>query len=303
MIISASRRTDIPCYYSEWFMQRLKAGYVLARNPMNYSQVSYISLSKDVVDCIVFWTKDAENITDKLQEIDKLGFKYCFQYTITPYDSDIEHNLRDKKEIIKNFQLISSKIGKKCMIWRYDPIIVNDKYTIEYHIKAFDKLCGELSLYANKVIISFVDIYKKLDSIDIHEIDDATIKELSKEFGLIAKNNHIKIQTCSEHYDLSEYGIQKGGCIDINTIENVCGYGLKISSDKGQRKKCQCVESIDIGMYNTCLNDCIYCYANGNKETVRRNYMSHNPQAEFLIGESRATDKINIRKQKSNKRG
>lgn len=301
MIISASRRTDIPSYYSDWFIQRLKEGYVLTRNPMNFSQVSYISLAKDVVDCIVFWTKDAGNMIDKLQCIDELGYKYCFQYTITPYDSDMECNLRDKQEIIKNFQFLSSKLGKNCMVWRYDPIIINDKYTVQYHIKAFEKMCEELSFYANRVIISFVDLYGKNRSNGIREVDEDTIKVLSKEFGRIAQNKHILIQTCCEQYDLSEYGIQKGGCVDINMIEKVCGYKLKIAVDKGQRKNCQCIESIDIGAYNTCLNDCIYCYANGSKETVRQNYSSHNSKAEFLLGERRVMDKINMRKQKSNK--
>jgi len=131
VIISASRRTDIPCYYFEWFIKRIQAGYVLTRNPMNYSQVSRISLSNDVVDCIVFWTKNAMKILDKLKNIDELGYKYCFQYTITPYD--IEQNLPPKEQIIDNFQFLSSLLGKHRMLWRYDPIIVNENYTVDYH--------------------------------------------------------------------------------------------------------------------------------------------------------------------------
>lgn len=301
MIISASRRTDIPSYYSDWFIQRLKEGYVLTRNPMNYSQVSHISLSKEVVDCIVFWTKDASNITDKLHYIDELGYKYCFQYTITPYGSDMERNLRDKKEIIENFQFLSKKLGKDCMIWRYDPIIINDKYTVEYHIKSFEEMCAQLSSYTNKVIISFVDIYGKKTPCKVQEVDRENVEVLSREFGKIAQKNDILIQTCCEQYNLSEYGIRQGGCIDNNMIEKVCGYKLNIKMDKGQRKTCQCIESIDIGVYNTCLHDCIYCYANGNKETTRGNYFKHDSNAEFLVGERRASDKINVRKQKSNK--
>lgn len=300
MIISASRRTDIPGYYSDWFMQRLQAGYALTRNPMNYSQVSHISLSKEVVDCIVFWTKDAGNMMDKLQYIDEAGYKYCFQYTITPYASDIEQNLRDKKYIIQNFQWLSSKLGKHCMVWRYDPIIINDKYTVQYHIKAFEAMCRELALYADRVIISFVDLYKKCPGV-MQKADEDTVKLISKEFGSIAKENGILIQTCCEEYDLSAYGIQKGGCIAADLIEKVCGYKLKTKADKGQRKNCGCIESIDIGAYNTCLNGCIYCYANGSKETVEKNNLNHNPKAEFLLGERRQSDIIKERQQKSSK--
>ncbi|MFT3952195.1 MAG: DUF1848 domain-containing protein [Oscillospiraceae bacterium] len=301
MIISASRRTDIPCYYSEWFIKRLQAGYVLTRNPMNHSQVSRVSLLNDVVDCIVFWTKDAINIVNKLKYIDELGYKYCFQYTITPYGIDIEKNLRPKNQIIDNFKFLSSLLGRHRMVWRYDPIIVNEDYTVDYHKEYFEKMCECLSPYTERVIISFVDLYAKIRLKGIHEISLEIIEDLSETLGATARKHNIIIQSCCENYDLTKFSIHKGGCIDLSVIERVCGYKLNLKPDKGQRKNCNCIESIDIGAYNTCLNNCLYCYANFSEETVKSNYSSHQASAEFLLGERKPTDIVYDRKQKSSR--
>lgn len=303
MIISASRRTDIPCYYSEWFLRRLQAGYALVRNPMNYSQVSRISLSAEVVDCIVFWTKDATNILDKLKYIDSLGYKYCFQYTITPYGHDIEQNLQPKECVLQNFQTLSFKLGKHRMVWRYDPIIVNGKYSVEYHKENFEKMCEELSPYADRVIFSFIDLYTKIRSQGIHEISWDTMETMAESIGAVAQKYNIMIQSCCENYDFAKYGIQQGGCIDLSFIEQVCGYKLNLKPDKGQRKDCHCIESIDIGAYNTCLNGCRYCYANYNEKIANKNFLNHNPSAEFLLGERKVSDNIYNRQQKSNRIG
>lgn len=301
MIISASRRTDIPCFYSEWFLQRLQAGYVLTRNPMNYSQVSRVSLSKDVVDCIVFWTKDATNMLDKLKYIDEMGYRYCFQYTITPYGPDIEQNLQPKDKIIDNFRYLSSLIGRHRMLWRYDPIIVNENYTIDYHKESFEKMCESLSAYTDRVIFSFVDLYAKIRLRGIQEISLETMEVLAEAIGATARKYGIEVQSCCEDYDLTTFGIHQGGCIDPSVIEKVCGYKLNLKPDKGQRKNCNCIESIDIGAYNTCLNGCVYCYANLNDKTTKLNYRSHNTSAEFLLGERKVTDNIYDRKQKSSR--
>lgn len=299
MIISASRRTDIPCYYSEWFVKRLQAGYVLTRNPMNHSQVSRVSLSKDVVDCIVFWTKDATNIMDKIQYIEELGYKFCFQYTITPYGRDIEHNLRPKEQIIENFQVLSSLIGKHRVLWRYDPILINEKYTTDYHKEQFERMCADLSQYTERVIISFIDLYAKIRLKGFRETPLETIENISKTFGDIARKYSLPIQSCCEQYDLTNNNINQGGCIDLSVIEKICGYKLNLKLDKGQRKNCHCIESVDIGAYNTCLNGCLYCYANFDEKTVRANYEKHNASTEFLLGQKKATDIVYDRKQKT----
>ena len=292
MIISASRRTDIPCYYSEWLINRLRSGYVMARNPMNHSRVSRIFLSSDIVDCIVFWTKDASNMMGKLKYIDDLGYRYCFQYTITPYDVDIEQNLRPKDEIIENFKLLGSLLGKHCMVWRYDPIIVNEKYTVNYHKNSFERMCEKLSPYTDIVIISFFDLYAKLRLKGIKEVPMETIEVLSENIGAIAKRYGLIVQSCCEDYDLAKFNILQGGCIGLQVVEKVCDYKLSLKPDKGERKNCNCIKSIDIGAYNSCLNGCLYCYANFSEKTAKANYKGHNASTEFLIGERKPNDKI-----------
>ncbi len=283
MIISASRRTDIPCLYSEWFLNRLRAGYVIIRNPMN-KQLSKIPLSKDYVDCIVFWSKDPFNLIPYLDTIDNMGFKYGFQFTLNPYDKTIEKNLRDKVDIINTFINLSNRIGKEKIVWRYDPIILTENITINYHKENFKYLCDKLSSYTNKVIISFVDIYSKIKNTGIKEMSDDDICNVASIFGEIAKEYNIEISTCCEN-DLLKYGITNEGCLNISLLEKICNYRLKLNKDKGQRKECKCVKSIDIGVYNTCTNGCIYCYATKNQSLAYEKYITHNPLSAILSGE------------------
>jgi hypothetical protein len=301
MILSASRRTDIPCYYSEWFINRLKAGYALSRNPMNHAQLSKISLSPDVVDCIVFWTKDALNFMPHLTTIDDMGYKYYFQFTLTPYDSTIEKNLCDKADIENTFIKLSQTIGKERVLWRYDPIVVNDTLAVEYHKEQFARLCDKLHPYTESVTVSFVDTYSKLKTNLIREITDEEITELSVYIGQTAKNYGLTAKACCEKTDLTVYGIERASCIDKAVIEKVCGYSLDLSADKNQRGGCGCMESIDIGTYNTCMNGCIYCYANDSTATTERRYNSHNPNSELLIGTVTDGEKTTERKVKSHK--
>ncbi len=299
MIISASRRTDIPCFYSEWFMERIRAGYVLVRNPMNASQVSRIVLNPEVVDCIVFWTKDAGNIMHKLAALDELGYRYCFQYTVTPYGNDLERYLRPKKEILENFKDLSVRLGKNRVIWRYDPIIISERYPVSYHKETFAAMCEELSGYTDRVIISFVDYYRKIQDKEIREIPIPVMRECAKEIGKAAADSHIRAQSCGEIVDLEDCGILKGACIDRRVLEEVCGCRLDLKKAKGQREACQCVESIDIGAYNTCLNGCVYCYANFSESSIQANRKKHDKNSELLLGTRRDADKIYERRQKS----
>lgn len=160
MILSVSRRTDVPNYYSDWFYNRIREGYLYVRNPMNAHQVSRIDLSPQVVDCIVFWTKNPANMMAHLHELE--GYPYYFQFSLTGYGRDIELNLPDKRTVlIPVFQHLSSRLGKERVIWRYDPILLNGRYTAEYHVKAFEEIAGWLDGYTEKVVISFVDLYAK----------------------------------------------------------------------------------------------------------------------------------------------
>jgi hypothetical protein len=301
MILSASRRTDIPNHYSDWFMNRLTAGYVLPRNPMNHAQVSRIPLTPDIVDCIVFWTKDAKNMLPHLKKLDTMGYKYYFQFTLTPYGNTLERNLRGKSEIEDTFIELSKRIGKERVLWRYDPIILNEELDIDYHKEQFGRLCEKLSPYTERVTVSFVDIYSKLKTDLIREITADETAEIASFIGKTAKEFGVKAVACCEN-NLSPYGIEAASCIDKNVLEKVCGCPLDISQDKNQRTGCGCMESIDIGAYNCCPNRCVYCYANDSSASTMRRFNSHNPHSGLLIGTVSDNERITDRKVKSHKK-
>ncbi len=288
MIISASRRTDIPSYYSDWFIKRLESGYVLTRNPMNHRQVSKILLSTDTVDCIVFWTKDPSPMLDKLAYLDHKGYSYYFQFTLTPYGKGIERNLRNKEEIIQTFLDLSKRIGKDRVLWRYDPIILNEELSIEFHKEHFKTMCQKLSGSTKLCTISFVDLYSKLRTAMkqqlLSEISEDNMREIAAAFSSIADDYGIEIRSCSEKLDLSEYGIHPASCIDKEIIEMICGHSIDVGKDKNQRMGCGCIKSVDIGVYNTCKNGCVYCYANYSDSSIEKNVSRYNPNSDILIG-------------------
>lgn len=299
MILSASRRTDIPGYYSQWFVSRLKEGYVLSRNPMNHAQVSKIILTPKDIDCIVFWTKDPAPMLEQLPVIDALGFSYYFQFTITPYGRDIERNVRDKKDIVKTFKELSNTLGKERMLWRYDPILLNEEFTIPYHLINFSKLCRELSRYTDICTISFVDLYKKLNKTVkdtmVKAITEEEMHQLAKLLSEIAGDYGIEMRACCEQLDLSIEGIKPASCIDKEIVERICGHAITVKKDKNQRLGCGCIQSVDIGVYNTCINGCVYCYANHSDESIKKNYLQHDPESDILIGSVQENEKIKIR--------
>lgn len=301
MIVSVSRRTDIPAFYSDWFFNRLKEGFVYVINPMNLKQISKVELTPDKVDCFIFWTKDATNMIDRLDELK--DYNYYFQYTITSYGKDVEKGILDKKKIIESFKKLSDNIGKEKVILRYDPILLSKKYSIDYHCKAFDKLCSQLKGYTDKCIISFIDLYKKTERntkvLDLIPMGLDQIEEISQKLSSIASKYDISIETCSEGYDLTKFGINKGKCIDDSLVSKVIGYEVNVKKDDTQRDVCGCVKSVDIGQYNTCRHHCLYCYANFNYNQVEENYKLHNKSNPLLIGEVRTDAKITIRDMKS----
>lgn len=296
MILSVSRRTDIPNYYSDWFFNRVKAGFVNVRNPLNTHQISQIKITPDIVDCIVFWTKNPIPIMARLDELN--GYQYYFQFTLTGYGNDVEKNLPDKKTMmIPAFRKLSQNIGKDKIIWRYDPIFFSKRYTMNYHLKAFKHIAESLKGFTNQCVISFVDTYaknkNKLEQLLNTELHEQELRKFAKELSEIANKNHILLSSCAEKIDLSELGIRHNCCIDKDLIENIIGCKLKVSKDKNQRKECGCIESVDIGTYNTCKNGCVYCYANYSQVSVERNALKFNPLSPLLCGEVTAEDKIN----------
>lgn len=299
MILSVSRRTDIPNYYSEWFFNRLKDGFLYVRNPMNFHQISEIKISPDVVDCIVFWTKNPLPMMERLDELE--AYNYYFQFTLTGYGNDVERNLPNKKtSVIPIFQELSNKIGKEKVVWRYDPIFFSNRYNVQYHLKAFRSIAEALSGYTEKCVISFLDIYpknkKNMDDLLSYDLSDSELREFAKELSNIAKENHIKIGSCAEKIDLDEYGIIHNSCIDKELIEKIIGCKLKINKDKNQRIECGCVESVEVGTYNTCKNGCVYCYANYSAKSVESNFQKYDPLSPLLCGHIEKDDKISTRK-------
>lgn len=299
MILSVSRRTDIPNYYSDWFYNRIKEEFVYVRNPMNTHQISKINLSPEVVDCIVFWTKNPEPMIDRLDELK--DYKYYFQFTLTGYGQDIEKNIYYKKgKIIPTFKNISDKIGCERVIWRYDPIIFNGTYNEEYHLRAFNQIAHELSGYTKKCVISFVDIYaknkKNMESINNYTLNNDALFDFCANLNSIAKQNNIEVASCAESIDLSACGINHNSCIDKALIEKIIGYEIKVDKDKNQRDVCGCIESIDIGTYNTCKNQCSYCYANYSQESVIKNCEKYNVNSPLLCSTVSDNDKISERK-------
>ena len=302
MIISASRRTDIPNYYSDWFFNRIKEGFLYVRNPMNQHQISNIQLTPDVVDCIVFWTKNPKNMIARLGELK--GFPYYFQFTLTGYGRDVEPNLPSKRdELISTFMELSKMIGRDKVIWRYDPILINDKYTFEYHLAAFKEIAEKLNKYTEKVVISFIDFYTKTrrntKHLNIKRINSDEMRSIAKNFSIIAHDNNLEIETCAEEINLEELNIQHGKCIDDKLIKRIIGCNLLINKDGNQRFECGCVQSIDIGTYNTCRNGCCYCYANFNDIKVKDNYSLYNLNSPLLCGVMREDDKLTDRKVKT----
>lgn len=295
MIISASRRTDIPAFYSDWFINRVKAGFVYVKNPMNPRQISKIPLQPGVVDCIVFWTKNAAPLLDKLDILDAMGYHYYFLWTINPYGKDVERNLPDKAKIIDSFKELSNRIGSRRVIWRYDPVIVNRKFTVEYHVVRFRALCHLLQGYTDKCIFSYVDLYAKsrkhASNILEQEVDTQSMMEIAEYFSKIANSHHILLETCSEAIELSQFGIGHSACINKETIEEVIGSEISVRK-ADQRPFCQCIESIDIGAYDCCFHGCIYCYANSSEETLRRNKKIHKAKSPLLIGDISSNDNI-----------
>ena len=279
MILNVSGRTDIVANYTKWFMKRYYDGYVDVRNPFYPKMISRINFSD--VDLILFCTKNPIPIIELLKEIDK---PILFHVTLTPYKSDIEPNVPNKKEIIEAIKKISSIVGIDNLTVRYDPIFLSDKYNIEYHIKAFDKICRLLDGYVrnNRNVLK----YKCFT--------DNDYKNIGLSFSKIAKEHGMKIYTCSEEHNLVEYGFDEGECLSKEVAFKLTGKVYKEWSAR-KDKKCHCVEMVDIGVYNTCKHLCKYCYANYDEKEVFNNMKEHDANSSLLIGHIEEDDIVKER--------
>ena len=298
MIISASRRTDIPAFYSDWFMNRLEEGYVIIPNPRNANRLGRVELSPSVVDCIVFWTKNPKPMLDKLRKIEEVGYSFYFLFSLLPYDKTIETNLPPKRELLQTFKELSNLIGADRVIWRYDPIFFDAKHTVDWHLMQFKTLCEELSQFTRQCIISFIDLYKSMGS-DFRAAEQLEMITVAEGFSQIASTHGISIRTCAEEVDLSACSIGHAACIDKTLIEQITGCAINAKRDVNQRLACRCIESIDIGMYDTCINGCSYCYA--TSKSKKSLYYKHDPHAAMLIGKPTGNEIIYDRTLPSNK--
>lgn len=306
MILSVSRRTDIPNYYFDWFCNRMQEGYLYVRNPMNERQVSRIDLSRETVDCIVFWTKNPIPMMERLSELEE--YPYYVQFTLTGYGRDVEPGLPDKRRVLPEaFRRLSRRIGRKRVIWRYDPVLFTPIYTPAYHLKAFGELAGSLEGYTERVVVSFVDSYakirKSMAAIGVRQLPEGELQQFAGQLAAIAEMHGLRAESCAEALDLEAVGIRRGSCVDAGLIEEITGCRIAAGKDKGQRKECGCAKSVEVGTYNTCRSGCRYCYANAGEEAVRSRAGRYDPRSPILCGAVEPGDRVTVRRMTSVKSG
>lgn len=290
MIISASRRTDIPAFYGEWFMRRIRAGFCEVINPYNPNQKSTISLKPEDVDCIIFWTRYPASLFSHLDELSDRGYFFYFLFTIVDYPKSLDKNTPPLKKRIDMSKSISEKWGKRTLIWRYDPIIMSNIADVSFHLDRFSTIAEQLSGYTSRVVVSFLDLYSKAKR-NIAELNhkgiqlaseneiNALLPQLVPALAAKARLCGMKIQSCAEELDLTSRGIGSGACIDPEYLKEHFGIAAASKKDPGQRNKCKCVQSRDIGAYNTCRFGCVYCYATADLQRARLKHKSHDPNA------------------------
>ena len=299
MIINTGQRTDIPAFYSEWFANRLKEGYVCVRNPYNPNQVSRYRLDPSVVDVIGFCTKNPAPMFKYMDLLKEYG-QYWY-VTITPYGKDIEPNVPDKHQLLDDFRRLSEIVGTRSVGWRYDPIFISEKYTMEYHIRAFEQIASALDGYTETVVISFIDLFPKVrrNFPEAKEVTEEMQLELGRKLIEIAGRHGMTVRPCAEGSALAAYGADCSGCMKLSDYEKAIGQRLNAPKKKGARAECACYLSCDIGAYNTCRHLCRYCYANAEPEKVLAHSRLHDPKSPFLIGNYRKDDQIHDVPQRS----
>ena len=299
MILHTGLRTDIPAFYPEWLANRIKAGFVLVRNPFNPNQITKYRISPEVVDVISFCTKNPAPFFPYMELLKEYG-QYWY-VTITPYGKEIEPKVPEKERVLESFQRLSEMVGKTSVGWRYDPIFISEQYTVKRHVEDFEYMAKQLAGYTDTCVISFIDLYKKVQRNfpEVQEVKQEDKLTLAKEFVRIGKQYGIAIKACAEGTELAAYGVDCDGCMTASVYEKAIGSALKVPKIKSARPECGCLLGSDIGAYHTCGHLCRYCYANYDAETVKKNMMRHNPESPLLLGEVPEDVKIHEAKQES----
>ncbi len=301
MIYHASMRTDIPAFYSKWFYNRIREGYFCVRNPYNEERITGHVITPDVVDLLMFCTKNPQPMLSNLDLLK--NFKQSWHVTITCYQQDIEPNVPPVKEITDAVIFLSKHIGSNRISWRYDPILINEKYSVDYHINVFYNIANVIHEFVDTVIISFVHIYPKLHIIApfINEVSYQDKLKIIGEFSRIAAKFKIKLKLCGEKIPAVSDIIDQTGCETLADIEQKAGCRVELPTGKPKRSECSCYLGLDVGSYNSCPHLCRYCYANNNVHDIIKAYNTHNPDSPILNGTIRQSDKIITAKDKSYK--
>jgi DNA repair photolyase len=296
MIISASRRTDIPAFYGEWFMNRVREGYLFVQNPYDARRFAKVDLSPPGVDAIVFWTKNPGPMLGHLDELDAKGYRYYFQFTVTAYPKLIEPSVPDEKVLLATFRALSARIGAERVVWRFDPVLISDATPEALILETFSRLADGMSGQTERVVISFARFYRsvkgrlrgtcKETGVNFYDIsaDSDRLLGIAGELARIARKNSMHIVSCAEKLDLSAFGIEHGKCIDGGLLKKAFGIDASPTKDPYQREECRCIKSQDIGQYDTCLHGCLYCYANPNRNRAQIHNALHDPKSPYLIG-------------------
>lgn len=299
MILNTGSRTDIPAFYSEWFYNRIREGYVLARNPYYPSQVTRYALDPDVIDVMVFCTKNPVPMFKNFHLLKP--FNMFWFVTITPYGKEIEPRVPDKERVMDSFLCLSDLVGAKRMSLRYDPIFICEKYSTDFHVRQFEYMAKRLRGSTHQCVVSFIDLYEKTkrNFPQVKAVKPEEQRILIDAFSEIAAENDLQIHLCCENSSLVRSNVDADGCMSQKVLEEAIGCRLIVPKKKGARQKCSCLLGADIGAYNTCGHGCLYCYADYDMETVRRNMSRHDKKSPFLIGSYQKEDVIKDAKQTS----
>jgi hypothetical protein len=294
MIISASRRTDIPALYAGWFMNRIRAGSCTVPNPFNPHQVAQVSLRPEDVDAIVFWTRYPRPMLPHLAELDRRGYRYYFQVTLLDYPRAIDPAVPPFEVALSAFRDLAGRVGPERVIWRYDPIVFSTLTDATYHRRAFERLAGVLQGLTRRCVVSLADPYRKTArrvralaaqgvTVDCAVPEGPGLEALLTSLVRVAGDNGIDVVSCAEEFDLPRYGIRPGKCIDDDLIRRLFGIEVDARKDPAQRAACGCVVSKDIGMYDSCTFGCAYCYATSDVVRARQNHARHDPAGSSLL--------------------
>lgn len=276
---------------------------MLVRNPYYPSQITKYMLEPEVIDVMVFCTKNPQPMLDRISLLS--AFETFWFVTITPYEEDIEPYVPPREQVMEAFRQLSGLVGMKRMSWRYDPVFITDKYSVSYHIEQFRQMAEVLSGYTEQCVVSFIDLYEKTKR-NFKGVKPVTAQEqevLMAAFSEIAKENELQIHLCCENAGLVRENVDADGCMSKAVFEKALGYTLDVPKKKTAREECSCLLGADIGVYNTCGHGCLYCYANYDRETVLRNMKLHNPASPLLIGEVWSEDVIKPAMQKAWRNG